>query len=116
MVSSAAAEGAAVKPKTLVAVVLLLHVLVHPAVHGLVVPSVAPTELRAPSSSETSAARAEALGPCLVCRNGSSVVAPPAPLAVQSLDATWEPLSPPEFPFLTQSFARAVAARAPPLA
>jgi len=90
--------------------------LVHPAVHGLVAPSAASAEFRTPPESEASTVRAEALGPCLACRGAASAVAPPAPLAVQSLDAAWEPLSPPEFPFLTQPFARSVAARAPPLA
>ncbi|MGH9862279.1 MAG: hypothetical protein ACRD35_02530 [Candidatus Acidiferrales bacterium] len=104
------------KPKTLIALVFLLHVLVHPAVHGVLVPPAASTEFRTPPDSETSTPRAEALGPCLACRGAASAVTPPAPLAVQSLDANWEPLSPPEFPYLTQAFARAVAARAPPLA
>ena len=116
MESSAAAEGAGVKPKTLIAVILLLHVLVHPAVHGMGLASPAATELRTPPDSETAGARAEALGPCLGCRGAASTIAPPAPLAVQSLDVNWEPLSPPKLLTSTQPFARPLAARAPPLA
>jgi len=69
---------AAVSPRTLLALICLLHLLVHPALHSGV--GLAPSEnhLAAPAAGNPADARLEGTGVCGLCRTGASVVEAPA--------------------------------------
>ena len=77
-------EGS-VRPKTFLALVLLLHFLAHPAVHLPAIGHADAASLSAPSQSDSPAAARESLGSCLACRTASSVVAPLLPVFLPAL-------------------------------
>jgi hypothetical protein len=73
--------------KTLLTVLLLVHLLIHPSVHAIPLVTGASAEFSAPADSEGEGARAEGRAPCLACRIGSSVLvsavaAEPLPLSL----------------------------------
>lgn len=67
------------RPKTLLALVLLLHFLAHPAIHNLTFGLPESASLTEPSEGGSPAAGRESLGSCLNCRTGSNLVAAPLP-------------------------------------
>ena len=73
------------KPKTILALVLLLHFLAHPAVHRLSNGLPERVSLSEPSEEGSPTAGRESLGSCLACRSGSSVVTPPLPVILPAL-------------------------------
>lgn len=102
--------------KTLLTVLLLVHLLVHPSLHAVTLVADGPPELNAPAGSQEGGARGEGRAPCLACRIGSSVLisavaVEPLPL---NLLSEWIPVIGPSFVFrLSPSPA---PSRAPPLA
>jgi len=101
--------------KTLLTVLLLVHLLIHPSLHALPFVADGLPEFSSPGSTGGDAAR-EGRAPCLACRIGSSVAG--VPLAVELVGP--QPLAE-EVPFLEhRPCARldtpARSPRAPPLA
>lgn len=81
------------RPRSLLAILLFLHVLAHPAVHDL--PSLGPASPQIeqrPDSDEPSVVPGS-LGPCLGCRTASSLLAAPVGVASVPVTSHWEKLS-----------------------
>lgn len=101
------------KPRRVAAILLLLHVLAHPALHAGV--SLPASPQAAPASLPEGSSQASSMGQCVTCRTGSSLVESHIQFAV------WPPESPIE-PLLASSPAYrswrplpAPSSRAPPL-
>jgi hypothetical protein len=102
--------------KTLLTVLLLVHLLVHPSLHTVTLVADGPPELNAPAGTQDDAARGEGRAPCLACRIGSSVLvgaiaAEPLPL---NLLSEWIPVV--DLSFVFRLSTSPVPSRAPPLA
>jgi len=101
--------------KTLLTVLLLVHLLIHPSLHAVPVLADSPTELSAPGNTEGDGARGEGRAPCLACRIGSSALVAAAaaePLAPNLLNE-WIPVVDLSFVFRLSS--SPLSSRAPPL-
>ncbi len=75
--------------KTLLTVLLLVHLLIHPSLHVAPLLPAASQEFNAPGGTEGGGARGEGRTPCLACRIGSSILvsavaAEPLPLNLLS--------------------------------
>ena len=102
--------------KTLLTVLLLVHLLVHPSLHTVTLVADGPPELTAPAGTQDDGARGEGRAPCLACRIGSSVLVSafavePLPLHLLS---EWVPVVDRSFVFRLSSSPS--PSRAPPLA
>lgn len=109
-------EEAELKAGTLIAVLLLVQVLVHPVVHvPLSAGPSAPQVHQLPEQGSTQAQWGN-LSPCLGCRTAGSLLA--TPLAIEPLGVSPSqeavPVQPVSYHF--QDFNPAVSSRAPPLA
>ncbi len=102
--------------KTLLTVLLLVHLLVHPSLHAVALVADGAPELTAPAGTQDDGARGEGRAPCLACRIGSSifvstVATEPLPLNLLSESV---PVVARSFVFRLSS--SPVPSRAPPLA
>lgn len=102
--------------KTLLTVLLLVHLLIHPSLHAVPLLADGPPELNAPGNTGDDGARGEGRAPCLACRIGSSVLvsaftAEPLPLHLLS---EWLPVVDTAVVFRLST--SPAPSRAPPLA
>jgi len=74
-----------VKPKTFLALILLLHFLAHPAVHAPALSHSGVVSVSEPGEENSPTAARETLGSCLACRTASSVVTPLLPVFLPAL-------------------------------
>lgn len=104
------------KRKAVVAAVLLLHMLVHPAGHALLTPAPISPQFVSAAGENSTQAWLEGVRPCLACRSGASMVAPPVPVAGLVFPALWQPLPPATDYYFSQALKLSLSVRAPPLA
>ena len=79
------------KPKTALALLLLLHFLAHPAMHAPALSHSGAVSLSEPSEGSSPTAARDTLGSCLACRTGSSVLAPLLPVFLPALVSVTAP-------------------------
>ncbi|MFQ5777670.1 MAG: hypothetical protein ACE5IP_06645 [Terriglobia bacterium] len=103
------------KSRIVLAVLLLLHVLAHPALHALVPAGEAAPVLRSSTESDGGAADFTTLGPCLGCQTSSSLLASPAAATSLPPPPRWENLSPASPSYESGASDWTFSARAPPL-
>ena len=86
------------RPKTFLALVLLLHFLAHPAVHAPALSHSGVVSVSESGEENSPTAARETLGSCLACRTASSVVAPLLPVFLPALvPVTAQPAATTEF-------------------
>jgi hypothetical protein len=101
--------------RSLWTLLLLLHGLVHPAVHAPVLLAGPAAGWEAPAGGENSTARSHGARVCVACQNGAAALAAHAP-AVSDAARAGESLSLPADPAFLPAFGRVLSSRAPPLA
>lgn len=75
--NKAASQGAALKFKSLICALLLLHLLAHPVLHGLAAPDRTAQQFnQLPGEQDHSSSRDSRI-PCLGCRTGQELVTAP---------------------------------------
>jgi hypothetical protein len=108
-------NGIAVRVKRLLAVLLFLHVLVHPAVHAFPIPWPSPPAIGTlPDTNDSPVVLG--LGPCIGCQTGSTLGVASDSAEPVPIPTVWERVSLPVATFCWQPFDPAIPARAPPLA
>ena len=80
------------RPKTLLALVVLAHALGHPLVHTLPVLTATVEQAQGPSSSPSPAARVNGSVPCAACLGHRLL--PEVMLLASALEPEWEPVTP----------------------
>ncbi len=104
------------KAWTLIAVLLLVQVLVHPAVHVPLSAGPSAPELHQLPERGSPQARLGRLGPCLGCRTAGSLVATPLAIEPLGLSASREAVLFQSVSYYPQDLNPAASSRAPPLA
>lgn len=104
------------RAKSLLGVLVLVHVLVHPVAHALFPVGAAAPQVEPFSPNSRSTLESVSLGPCLGCRTGSSLIAAPAVSLPAPLPTAWEKTSPPASDQVFLQRFLEVPARAPPSA
>jgi hypothetical protein len=109
-------EEAELKAGTLIAILLLVQVLVHPVVHVPLSAGPSTPQVRQLPEQGNPQARLENPGTCLGCRTADSLVAAPLTIEFPGVSRSQEavPFQPVSYRF--QDFNPAVSSRAPPLA
>ncbi|HXE76578.1 MAG TPA: hypothetical protein VNN18_13215 [Candidatus Xenobia bacterium] len=105
------------KTRTVLAALLLLHLLVHPLIHShaLVALSAASPELQPPGDAESNRARAAGPVHCMACRSGASSVATPVASEVIPIPSLSAPLSVASTVRPSSFVSASLPARAPPV-
>ncbi len=80
------------KPKTLLALLVLAHALGHPLVHTLPVVTAAAEQAQGPSSSPSPETRVNGSVPCAACL--AHRLLPEVMLLASALEPEWEPVTP----------------------
>ena len=104
------------KSKAVLAAVLLLQILAHPAGHALLSPAPTAPQLNTAPDTKGNKGWLEGARPCLACRSGASMVALPVPVAAVVFPAIWQQLPTATDLRPSQAFKLSLSARAPPLA
>lgn len=104
------------KPKSLLAALLLLHVLAHPAVHTLVPGFGKAPAIQSSTEDERSTERFSSLGPCVGCQTCSSLLVPQTVVSAAPPPTLTERISIGVSFYVSGEFDRTFSARAPPLA
>jgi len=102
--------------KTLLTVLLLVHLFIHPSLHGLPLVADGPPQLSAPGNTGDDGARGAGRAPCLVCRIGSSVLASAVAVEPLPLNLLSERLPVVDLSFVFRLSSSPLSSRAPPLA
>lgn len=101
--------------KTLLTVLLLVHLLVHPSLHMVVPVGGGSLELNAPAGTQDDGARGEGRAPCLACRTGSSVLLSAVAVEPLPLNLLSERIPVVDLSFVFRLSSSPAPSRAPPL-
>lgn len=114
--SSHAGEEAELKTGTLMVVLLLVQLLIHPVVHVPLSPGLSTPEMYRLPERSNSQAQLGSLSPCLGCRTAANLLATPLATEALGVSPSQESVRFQPVPYHSQDFNAAVSSRAPPLA